>query len=742
MILMEAGLEKDEARNVADVFESNLLLDLTKGIQYLRETMELIIEGFGEAMKTGPLTREPCEGIKVKLVDVTLHEDAVHRGPAQVITAVIQADIRGHPHGPGRGWVVLRDRNVSSTLQLNSQSLGITERALKRRAKSLSPDKLIDEFDSPVSESAISQIKQTGVKIRTISRWFNAVSVEASPQQLEMLNAIHIVARCEPVIKFKSSQPRPELALPLLRKTSSDTGLNYGYSATQLTNMKAVDLHAVGVNGTGVLIGMIDDGFNNYRTHVALKNIKVVATYDFIHNITDVSIQPWEDSTSPDQGNHGAGTLSAIGGFDNGHLIGAAYGASFLLAKTEMDSSGDFADFPSEEDTYVAGLEWAERLGSDITSSSLGYKEFEDSLKNPLPYYTASDMNGRTTKVAQAAVIAARKGVLVVTAMGNEGNGITTLDSPADADSIVSVGAADSIGELAYFSSCGPTADGRIKPEVVAQGMGIYWADGTTTTGYDIVQGTSCSTPLVAGAAALILSSHPELTNMQVRDALMKTAVQMQDETPETAVYPNNYYGHGFVDAYDAALSLGPVFSNVPQIIKTNNEYTVTVMLVSKYPLYPDSIFYYYRYDDTSPYSRTLLTPTSNPHEYSALVPPSQNDSLPRGYFSAIEKETDTSVHNNIPLQFVLFQNYPNPFNGGTTLSFNSPVADEEVEVTVYNILGQRVKTIFHKRALLGTNIVSYDGTDECGHSIASGIYFARLKASNSIHSIKMLYLK
>ena len=661
---------------------------------------------------------------------------------AMLLLALAAANLKAQSN---HYWIILNKKEVSQSLQKNSQSLGITERALKRRAKSLPPDRLIDEFDLPISESAMSQIKQTGVKIRVVSRWLNAVSVEASPQQLQMLNALPIVLKSEQVVCYKRSQPLPSTVLqPSLTKSVNVQGINYGPSATQLTNIKIVDLQAIGVNGTGVLIGMLDDGFNNYRTHVALKNIQVIATYDFIHNIVDVSEQLWEYTASPGQGNHGAGTLSSIGGFDNGNLIGAAFGASFLLAKTEMDSSGS-SDFPSEEDTYIAGLEWAERLGADITSSSLGYKQFEDSLFVPLPYYTTSEMNGRTTKVAVAAVIAARKGVLVVTAMGNDGyisgkgnqsqRADTTLDSPADADSIVSVGATSSDGELAVWSGCGPTADGRVKPEVVAQGMGVYWADGTTTTGYISVNGTSCSTPLVAGAAALILSAHPQLTNMQVRHALMRTTVQRKDGTSETALYPNNYYGYGFVDAYGAALSLGPVFSNTPQIVKTDTGFIVTTMLVSKYILNPDSIFYYYRYDTIGDYSHALLTPTSVPNQYSTTIPSSSYGLFPNGYFYASQENI------LVPTKFTFFQNYPNPFNGNTTLILYSPMR-EEIEVVVFNILGQRVKTIYQGHSVIGSNTFHWNGTNEQGMHVASGVYFARLKTPNSISSIKMLFLK
>jgi serine protease AprX len=658
-------------------------------------------------------------------------------------------------------WILLNTKESLPSLQRNSQSFGITERALKRRAKSLPPDRLMDALDVPIPESVLALIRQTGVKIRTVSRWLNAVSVEASTMQLQKINALPFVSHSERVAQIKRPYPLPLSSLPFsLDKLPDIPGINYGPSATQLTNMKAVDLHAIGVNGSGVLIGMLDDGFNNYKTHAALKNIHVIAAHDFIHNIDDVSIQPWENTTSPDQGNHGAGTLSAIGGFDNGHMIGAAFGASFLLAKTEMDSSGGNTDFNSEEDTYVAGLEWAERLGADITSSSLGYKQFFST-----PTYTTSDMNGRTTKVAQAAVIAARKGVLVVTAMGNDGyisgkgnllqRADTTLISPADADSIVSVGAASSDGELAAFSGCGPTADGRIKPEVVAQGMGIYWADGTTTTGYEIVSGTSCSTPLVAGAAALLFSAHPHLTNMQVRDALMRTTTQRKDGTSETADYPNNYYGSGFVNAYAAALSIGPVFSNAPGITVLDSQLIVSTFIVSKFGILNDSVFLYYR-KDAGTLSRVHLQPTNTPNEYKAIFSVPANIQSVFGYFSVFDSTGLVSRYPSqdtlqilqrqispLPQNYTLLQNYPNPFSSahGTTFTFDSP--DEDiVEFAIMNILGQCVKIIFHGHALLGMNLHPYDGTDANGHPIASGVYFARLKTQHSIRSIKILCIK
>ncbi|HTP12023.1 MAG TPA: S8 family serine peptidase, partial [Bacteroidota bacterium] len=348
---------------------------------------------------------------------------------------------------------------------------------MKRRAKVLPADKLIDQFDYPIPSDVLAQIQSTGARIRTVSSWLNAVSVGATDKQMLAISSLPQVASTRPVLLLTSRKPGiisgPRAPQAPLQKNA---GLNYGASFDQLNNIHIVALHNIGINGTGIVLGMLDDGFNNHRVHVALKNIRVIAEHDFIHNITDTQAQPWED---PGQGVHGAGTLSSIAGYDPGNLIGGAYGVSVILAKTEMDSSGN-ADYAREEDTYAAGLQWIEQLGGDIASSSLGYKEFNPPDTN----YSYASMDGRTAVVSKAAAIAARKGVLLCTAMGNEGvqtgsNSfmLGTISAPADADSIVSVGATSLDGtSLASFSGTGPTSDGRTKPEVVAPGENVFWA--------------------------------------------------------------------------------------------------------------------------------------------------------------------------------------------------------------------------------------------------------------------------
>ena len=435
-----------------------------------------------------------------------------------------------------RYWITFRDKGTSAQVQTGSdaaQRLSISERALWRRGKVLPAGKLTDELDLPVDPAYIEQVRSTGATIRSTSRWFNAISAVMSVEQLRIVRTLAPVSAIEPVAIFLKKQPERE-SLPeasSLHKKTEKIVFEYGPSFTQLNGIKVVDVHKRGINGTGVIIGMIDDGFSNHAVHPSLKNIKLLAEYDFIQRDTNTSRAPGEYAG---QGNHGAGTLSVVGGFEDGKLIGAAYGASFILAKTEIDS----VEIKVEEDLYVEALEWMERQGADIVSTSLGY----------IDWYVYGNLDGRTATTTKAARIAARKGVLLVTAMGNEGsNRPGSLIAPADADSIVSVGAVTAGGTLASFSSTGPTADGRVKPEVVAQGVNVYAMYGES--GYRYVNGTSFSTPLAAGVAALILSSDLTLTPMQIRERMIRTAVPVLSDSLRGRTVPNNYYGYGLLDA-------------------------------------------------------------------------------------------------------------------------------------------------------------------------------------------------
>ncbi|MDE3057225.1 MAG: S8 family peptidase [Bacteroidota bacterium] len=669
-----------------------------------------------------------------------------------------------------RYWIYFRDKGTeanrlllkSGDVKALAQSLGISSRTLQRRAKVLPHDRLIDESDLPVSEKYIQALRDAGTKIEAVSRWLNAVSVEVSPQQLQTISSFPFVDYIAPVRALVSPGPQPSSApvIPLLRKSERTGSLDYGPSYTQLATERITDLHALGIVGKGIVVGIIDDGFNNHRTHVALKNIHVLAEHDFIHNITDTQHQSWED---PSQGNHGAGVLSSVAGFDPGHIIGGAYGISVILAKTEMDSSGN-ADFSSEEDTYVAGLEWIESLGADIATSSLAYKEFNP----PDTSYSYSSLNGRTTVVAKAASIAARKGMLLCTAMGNEGfqykdstagtmvHELGTLWSPADADSILAVGATLSDGELATFSGTGPTSDGRIKPDIVAQGTSIYWANGATTDGYYYVQGTSCSTPITASAAALVLSAHPQLAPMQVRQAILQTAVQYDDGTSQTAAYPNNLYGYGFVDALSAALADGPVFSNVPVVSKSAGSVTISTPIKSSSKLLFDSLrVYFKRPRDVSFQSVRFIPSPASADGYIAAISTNLVDSTTLCYFFArdsagrIQKQPYNAPDSLLKLftlpsppepvlsSLGLLQNFPNPFNQTTQFSYALAVASH-MKLEIFDLLGRKIATVVDNDQPPGIYITPPFNAA----SLASGIYVYRLTGAGGSAVRKMVVIK
>jgi subtilisin family serine protease len=319
-----------------------------------------------------------------------------------------------------------------------------------------------------------------------------------------------------------------------MRKASD---LDYGTSFDQLNQIKVPFLHDVGLDGRGVIVAVLDAGFDNLP-HEAFATTRILATRDFVNGDTGVG------DGDVGEGSHGTATLSVLGGYRPGQLIGPAYAASFLLAKTENTES----ETPVEEDNWAAAAEWAESMGADVISSSLGYLEFD----RPFTSYTAADMDGETAVSTRAADLAGERGVVVVNSAGNEGPNTAhnTLGAPADGDLVLAVGAVTSSGSRASFSSVGPTADGRIKPDVAAQGVGVKVAAPNSTTGYLSANGTSFSCPLTAGVVALLLQANPQASVDQVFQALRSTATQ--------AGRPDHLLGYGVVDALAALRVLAP----------------------------------------------------------------------------------------------------------------------------------------------------------------------------------------
>jgi serine protease AprX len=428
-------------------------------------------------------------------------------------------------------WVFFTDKGVESQARsaaLDDERFKLNAHARWRRAKVL-PD-LVDEFDLPVASDYVAAISSCGARLRFTSRWLNAVSIEADATILEGIRRLPFVREMKPVARYWARHrdfERLEIGTEHSGRYSLDD-FDYGPSFGQLELCNVPAMHARGLTGNGVRLCLLDTGF--WLEHEVFDSANIIATYDFINGDSIVWNEDGQDTIF--QHDHGTVTLSAAAGRHDGTLYGPAFGAGLILGKTEDVRS----ETPIEEDYYVAGLEWADGLGADVVSTSLGY----------IDWYTFEDMDGNTAVTTIAVDIAVSRGIVVCTAAGNERqNAWGHIIAPSDADSVIAVGAVDSAGQLAGFSSPGPTFDGRIKPEVCAQGVYTVAAvPGPDSSIYALVSGTSLSTPIIGGICALLLEAHPDWTPMQVREALMMTASQ--------AASPDTNYGWGIADGLAA----------------------------------------------------------------------------------------------------------------------------------------------------------------------------------------------
>ncbi len=646
----------------------------------------------------------------------------------------------------------------------------LTTRCIQRRLKVLPASNVVSVMDFPVYSGYIDSLELAGLKVIGTSRWFNAATVLVDSLQLTRARRFSFVKGTRPVAS--AIVPISKVIIPaerpgMLDKVSSvnpspgaDSSF-YGPSLTQLELEGIPQVQSLGIDGNGVLVGMLDAGFR-YETHDALKHIKIVGEHDFIQNDSITANQPGDSSY---QDNHGTSTLSVLGGYSPGNLIGVAYGASFMLAKTEYVP---VTDFKWEEDNWVEGLEWMEARGVDVVSSSVAYNDFVypngTGLDSAISYFfSRGDFNGKTSYASRAATIAAHLGVVVVQAMGNEGNGngvVATMDVPADADSIISVGAVDMNGRLTAFSSTGPTNDGRTKPDLVADGMGDYVAvvPGPDTYAYE--SGTSFSTPITAGIAALILSVRPDYTPMQVINLLKSTAVQHYDpDIPKTRRYPNNFYGWGIVNAWNAIKKLGLVSSNTLVAHTTDSLLYVSVKAYSTSGIDLEASRAYYSYDGVD-YTPSHIFATDTLNQYGAAVPgpvnPKENLYF---YFSLVDsagKQLDVPFYGPgkpfvvsgwqvVPVvhsdKFHLYAGYPDPFTSVTHVAFIL-YGESHVTADVFDVLGRKVCTIFDGTLPAGYEELSWNGTAAGGRRVSSGVYFIRLVVGGSMKVSKVLLLR
>lgn len=638
-------------------------------------------------------------------------------------------------------YIYFKDKGITQNQTLNKYSFeyqialeNLSERSIERRKKNMGKDNFINYDDLPINKIYIDSIASNGIKIENKLTWFNAITAYLTDLQKNFVKSLSFVEKIEPVRTFRFKREDSYPSNYLVKNIQTPYQLNYGDSYTQLNLSDIPQVHSKGINGDKIIIGVLDTGFK-WKAHESLFNINVIKEYDFIFKD---SITADEPNDQPGQHNHGTTVLSVIGGFKDSVLIGAAFGSSFILAKTE-DVRGETH---VEEDNYAAALIWMESLGVDITTSSLGYNEFDDSVFS----YKYSDMNGKTTIVTKAAELAFQRGVVTVTAAGNEGNtSWFRIVAPADGFNTIAVGAVNQNNILESFSSRGPTFDGRIKPELVAQGVSVFSANAFGFNSYGYASGTSLSTPIAAGIAALLLSAHPHLKNFQVRNILLETA--------DNSSSPNNERGYGLISAA-AAISF-------PNLKLINERFEV------------HKIFFNYTGIDTN--SVRILYST-NGKDYDSLemnydgvrkftkeLPVMMNDQVINFYFAF--KDTlgnnfreplnnltyklrygELNVYRNlsmpIPYDYgILSQNYPNPFNNKTTIKFKSSSV-EPAEIVIIDAIGQKVKTLFSGLTKNGENIVHWDGFTDSGLASSSGVYLYILKIGGKEFGKKMILLR
>ena len=446
-------------------------------------------------------------------------------------------------------WVYFRDKGAHPETRLAEARARLSPRALARRALR-GTTAGVGTSDVPLSRDYVARVAAGVTRVRHEVSWLNAMSAEATESQIEALRALPFVARIELVRGYRGRDDehvRGRLALSTAEPTTPKSApratpgaLDYGFSLGQVALINVPAVHEQGLHGEGVIVAMFDTGFNTL-SHEAFATTAILAQHDFVNNDDDVT-----DGQDHGEGSHGTETLSVIGGFTPGRLIGPAFAAAYLLAKTENTDS----ETPAEEDNWAAAAEWAEAQGADVISSSLGYLDYDP----PFPSYTFAQMDGATAISTRAAEWAADHGVVVVNSAGNSGwNPLhNTLGAPADGAHVLSIGATLSSGTRASFSSVGPTADGRIKPDVSAQGVGVIAAMPFTGNFYNGVSGTSFSCPLTAGVVALMVQARPSATVDEIGNALRSTASK--------AGAPDNLLGFGVVDAARAvrAISIEP----------------------------------------------------------------------------------------------------------------------------------------------------------------------------------------
>ena len=422
-------------------------------------------------------------------------------------------------------WVYFNAK-PNSQFYLDTPLEMLTQRALDRRTNQ---NIALDFKDIPVEESFIDQVKSaTGITVMAKSKWMNAVHVRGSQSNINGLAMLSFVSKVDFANKTLNQTAKIAKLSKIKRvNKTKKTKIDYAYgsSSNQIQMLNGHQLHQQNYTGSGKIIAVLDAGFPGVNTVQPFQRLRtnnqILGGYNFVLRNPDFYTGV----------SHGTSVLSSMGGYKENSLVGTAPDASYYLFITEDDTSEN----PVEESLWVEAAETADSLGVDIINTSLGYFDYDNDAYS----HTYSEINGTTAFISRGAEIAFSRGMIIVTSAGNSGG---TSDPyiavPADAASVIAVGAVNSSEVLTSFSSVGPSFDGRIKPEVMAQGQAAIVSDaaGNIVT----ANGTSFSSPIMAGMIACLWQAFPQKTNREIRELVLKSADKFST--------PNNQYGFGVPD--------------------------------------------------------------------------------------------------------------------------------------------------------------------------------------------------
>ncbi len=428
-------------------------------------------------------------------------------------------------------WVQFSDKD-NNPYSLKRPNEFLSPRSIERRVEQRIS---IDSTDLPVTPAYVDSVLSAGVKLLIRSKWLNGIAVETTDTiALQKIATFSFVKEVIPVAAYtipdtsdtSGIESIPMITSPVLTPNLLFDEELYGTSFNQINMLNGEYLHEHGFRGEGMMIAVLDAGFYKVDSFPAFDSLrfnnKILAVKDFVDG---------EDDSIYTESTHGMSVLSIIGGNMPGELYGTAPGAEYLLLRTEEGRS----EYRIEEYNWAAGAEFADSMGADVINSSLGYSRFDDTLMN----YTYASMDGSTSVVTRSANIAAGKGMIVVTSAGNQGNSSWRyISAPADAVDVLSVGAVDAQKTVTNFSSRGPTYDGRVKPDVSAQGKDVVHSNysGNLSTG----NGTSFASPIIAGLAACLWQAYEDKTAQQIIEQIIQSS--------SVVANPNDSIGNGLAD--------------------------------------------------------------------------------------------------------------------------------------------------------------------------------------------------